>query len=186
MQVRLIVLSLVLLAAGCATPIDSGSHCTVEPGYLDTQDAFSWYSVPAVDLDDRTGYISPAIVKGLERAVIGELQGKGLKYVERSESQGVVWPDVQVSLVFRVRREVVSMSMNDSPCTSTDCWERVDMGASARMEVRTIGFLAADVYYLGEPIWRGWVERTLYPDDRDNAGEVVREAIPKLFESFPP
>ena len=167
---------------GCATPMDTGSHCVVEPGYLDDQDRFTWYSVPAVDLDDRTGYISPAIVRGLEGAVIAELEGKGVRFSGEEASA----TDMQVSIVFRVRREVVALEMGDSPCTTTDCWEQVDMGASARMEVRTIGFLAADVYYLGEPVWRGWVERTLYPDDRDHAEEVIQQAIPALFESFPP
>ncbi len=180
------VMLAMLILGGCATPMDTGSHCVVEPGYLDDQDVFSWYSVPAVDLDDRTGYISPAILRGLERAVVAELEGKGLRFVERREDAEASWPDMQVSLVFRTRREVVSMTMQDSPCKTTDCWERVDMGAAARMEVRTIGFLAADVYYLGEPVWRGWVERTLYPEDRDHADEVVREAIPALFATFPP
>ena len=35
------------------------------------------------------------------------------------------------------------------------------MGSATRLDVRTVGFLAADVFYLGEPIWRGWVERPL-------------------------
>ena len=175
-----------VLVVGCAAPMTKGSHCVVEPGYLGDQSTFSWYSDPVVDLDDRTGYVSPAILQGLEKAVIAEVQGKGFRYVERSDDDAAALPDVQVSLVFRTRREVTSMSVSESPCRTTDCWERVDMGSTTRMEVRTIGFLAADVYYLGEPIWRGWVERTLYPDDRDHADEVIGEAIPALFETFPP
>ncbi|MEQ8692906.1 MAG: hypothetical protein RIC89_18990 [Pseudomonadales bacterium] len=46
--------------------------------------------------------------------------------------------------------------------------------------------MAADVFYQGEPIWRGWVETTLYAKDRDQAEEVISNAIPKLFETFPP
>ena len=85
-----------------------------------------------------------------------------------------------------MRRELVSMTVNESPCVDTDCWERVDPGGTTRMDMRTIGFMAADVYFSGEPIWRGWVERNLYPKDREAAQTVIAEAVPVLFESFPP
>ena len=78
------------------------------------------------------------------------------------------------------------MTVDESPCVDTDCWERVDPGSTTRMDMRTIGFLAADVFYAGEPIWRGWVERNLFPKDRDQSEAVIRESIPALFESFPP
>ena len=93
---------------------------------------------------------------------------------------------VEVSMVLRTRRELASYSSTASPCDTTDCWERVNTGANVRMDIRTVGFLAAEVYVDGQAIWRGWVETTLYPKDRDAAGEVITRAIPKLFESFPP
>ena len=109
-------------------------------------------------------------------------------FVERAEGGADVeaYADIEIALTLRTRRELVSMTINESPCTDNNCWERVNPGANTRMDMRTIGFLAADVYYAGEPIWRGWVERNLYPKDRDAAEEVISEAVPALFESFPP
>jgi len=170
---------------GCAAaPMNTGSHCVVEPGSMAGLQTFTWNAEPPVDLDDPTGYVSPVIVQGLQKAVIGELEKKGFQFIAGKPAE--VTADIRVALTFRTRREVVSMTTTTSPCDSTDCWERVDMGAAERMEIRTIGFLAADVYYLDEPVWRGWVERTLYPEDRDHADKVLGTAIPVLFESFPP
>ena len=175
---------LAVLSACAAAPMNKGSHCTVEPGSMSGLNTFTWNTVPAVDLNDQTGYVSPVIVKGLEQAVIGELKKKGFHFV--NETPDGVPADLRVALTFRTRREVLSMTTTNSPCDSTDCWERVDMGTAQRMEIQTIGFLAADVYYRGEPVWRGWVERTLYPEDRDHAEKVLGTAIPALFETFPP
>ena len=179
---RLLFISLVL--AGCATPIAKGSHCLVEPGYLADETTFSWFSEPAVELDDKTGYVSPAMLKILEDAVVARLNAKGFRLVDPTEMDQEA--DVQIALNLRTRRELYSMTSNESTCLTTDCWERIDMGSNVRMDVRTVGFLSADVYHLGEPIWRGWVERSLSPADRDSGEVVIDEAVPALFESFPP
>lgn len=182
---RFLVVVLVALLAGCASaPMTKGSHCSVPQGSLDAMVSFTWRTSPAVDLDDPTGYISPVIVKKLEKAVADELGRKG--YTLGDDSLDQAYRDVEVALTFRTRREVASFTTETTPCESSDCWERVDLGASQRMELRTVGFLAADVYYRGEPVWRGWVERVLYPEDRDHADKVLAEAIPALFETFPP
>ena len=180
----LVLMVTMVLSACAAAPMNKGSHCVVEPGSMAGLQTFTWSTVPAVDLIDQTGYVSPVIVKGLENAVIAELKTKGFRFV--SETPEGVPADLRIALTFRTRREVLSMTTTNSPCDTTDCWERVDMGAAQRMEIQTIGFLAADVFYRGEPVWRGWVERTLYPEDRDHAGKVLGTAIPALFETFPP
>lgn len=173
------------LLAGCASaPMTTGSHCSVPAGSLDQMVNFTWRAVPPVELEDPTGYVSPVIVKKLEAAVIAELGKKG--YAFQSDSTTEAYRDVEVALTFRTRREVASWTTETTPCDSTDCWERVDLGSAQRMELRTVGFLAADVYFKGEAVWRGWVERVLYPEDRDHADKVLAEAIPALFESFPP
>ena len=172
----------------CATPMQTGTQCVVAPGFLDEQSTFTWRTDTAIDVDDRTGYVSPIMQKGLANAVVAEMAGKGFTFVERPASLADMeaYADIEVALTLRTRRELISMTINESPCIDTDCWERVDPGANTRMDMRTIGFLAADVYYAGEPIWRGWVERNLYPKDRDAAEEVIAEAVPALLESFPP
>ncbi len=169
-----------LFLSACATQMQTGNQCVVAPGFLDEQSTFTWRSDQALDLDDRTGYISPIVARGLTDAVAAELGRKGFAYVENEGA------DFEVALTLRTRRELMSMTINESPCVDADCWERIDPGSTTRMDMRTIGFLAADVYFEGEPIWRGWVERTLYPKDRDDAEVVVAEAVPALFESFPP
>ena len=186
---RLMALVLVLLLSACQTPMLTGNQCAVAPGFLAGQSTFTWHSDNPLDLDDRTGYISPLMEKGITQAVIAELSRKGFSFVERVQGSGpnaVQNADVEVALTLRTRRELVSMTVNESPCVDTDCWERIDPGASTRMDMRTIGFLAADVYFAGEPIWRGWVERNLYPKDREQSETVVSESVPALFESFPP
>ena len=181
-----IVTALVLTA--CQAPMQTGNQCVVAPGFLSGASTFTWRSDKALDLDDHTGYISPLVEKGLAQAVVAELASKGFSFVERVDTaaEGEQTADIEVALTLRTRRELVSMTVNESPCVDTDCWERVDPGSTTRMDMRTIGFLAADVYYADEPIWRGWVERNLYPKDREQTATVVHESIPALFESFPP
>jgi hypothetical protein len=169
--------------------MQTGNQCVVAPGFLSGASTFTWRSDQALDLDDHTGYISPLMAKGLTQAVTAELQNKGFAFVDRVEGDSAdveQSADIEVALTLRTRRELVSMTINESPCVDTDCWERVDPGAATRMDMRTVGFLAADVYYAGEPIWRGWVERDLFPKDRNQSEVVIRESVPVLFESFPP
>ncbi len=82
------------------------------------------------------------------------------------------------------RRELQSFSTEQAECP--DCWEPVNPGSSTRMTLQTVGFLTMDVFSEGAPVWRGWVERNLYPDDRGNSQMVLSEAIPRLLEDFPP
>ena len=178
MRTVLIWIAVTLLAA-CQTPMQSGSQCLLEPGSLDAASTFSWHFEKPIDVVDDTGYVSPLVVSQLEKAVVAELQGKGFQPTETNA-------DVEISLILRTRRELASYRSSPSPCESSDCWERVDTGANVRMDIRTVGFLAADIYLDGQPIWRGWVETNLYPKDRDASTEVITRAIPKLFESFPP
>jgi hypothetical protein len=188
MRPMLYAMALVTLCA-CQTPMQTGNQCVVAPGFLSGESTFTWRSQGAIDVDDKTGYVSPLMQKGLAQAVVAEMGRKGFDLVEPtagdSAASGAL-AGVELALTLRTRRELVSMTVNESPCIDTDCWERVDMGSSTRMDMRTIGFLAADVYYNGEPIWRGWVERNLYPKDRDEAQAVISEAVPALLESFPP
>ena len=180
-----ISIALVLMLVGCQTPMQSGSQCTVEPGSISNENLYSWRSDVAVDLDDATGYVGPLAVKAIEAAVVKELGNKGLELSDRT-SGAFSSADLEVSLLLRTRRELVAFENNASVCTHSDCWERIDTGSQTRMEIRTIGFLAADVFYKGEPIWRGWVETYLFPKDRDAAEKVIGKAIPRLFETFPP
>ncbi len=173
--------TLVLLCAlaGCQTPMQTGSQCVVPSGYLAGESLYSWRNGQAIDVVDGTGYVSPIIEKSLVGSVEKELQGKGF-----SAQPGA---DLEFALTLRTRRELVSFDSQDPICgPEHDCWERIDMGSQTRMDVRTIGFLAADAYFEGEPIWRGWVETTLYPKDRDGAAEVIERAVVELFETFPP
>ena len=186
---RLVMIVAALTLSACQTPMQTGNQCVVAPGFLSGQSTFTWRAASPLDVDDRTGYVSPLMEKGLAQAVVKELAGKGFSFVDRVEGDPATTEqiaDIEIALTLRTRREMVSMTVNESPCVDTDCWERVDPGSNTRMDMRTVGFLAADVFFAGEPIWRGWVERDLYPKDRDAADEVISEAVPALFESFPP
>ena len=186
---KLIILAVLLVLGACQTPMQTGNQCVVAPGFLAGQSTFTWRTDTPVDIYDATGYISPLMERGLAEAVIAELSSKGFSFVERvADPSGLVDQpaDIEVALTLRTRRELVSVTVNESPCLEADCWERIDPGSSTRMDTRTVGFMAADVYFAGEPIWRGWVERDLFPQDRNAAEEVIGESVPALFESFPP
>lgn len=176
-----------VLLAGCQTPMQVGSQCVVEPGHLDQETSFTWRSDQVIDVVDTTGYVGPLVVSALEQAVVNELQSKGYALEPRSSADpDDQWSNVEVELTLNTRRELMAFETSGSVCADTDCWERIDPGSATRMDIRTVGFLAADVYYLGEPVWRGWVETTLFPKDRDRFGEVIARAVPKLFATFPP
>ena len=187
---RTLVFTLVMLGvSACATPMNTGSQCIVEPGTLDEESTFTWRSMPAVQLEDQTGFVSPLALRALEQAVKDELSGKGFTFVNRREdsiAESDQWSDLEVAITLKTRREVICMTADGFPCGRGDCRDCVDFNFPADMEMRTVGFLAADVYYLGTPIWRGWVERDLFTGDRNNAEAVIGEAVPVLFESFPP
>lgn len=182
---RLVGVCWLVILTGCATTLNRGSHCSVEPGYLGDTSAYSWYADTAIELNDQTGFVSPLIVTQLQSAIEDELRGKGLVYVDPGAVETEP-PEVQVKIGLRTRRELVSLTVNDMPCAHVDCWERLAVADPTRFDTQTIGFLSADVYHLGKPIWRGWVERPLYQSDRDEADEVIQAAVPALFESFPP
>ena len=171
--------ALLFLFAACQTPMQSGSQCLLEPGSLDAANTYAWHFEQALDVVDDTGFVAPMMVDQLQRAVVDEMTNKGFQLVDGNA-------DVTLSMVLRTRRELVSYNSSPSPCETNDCWERVSTGTNVRMDIRTVGFLAADIYVDGQAIWRGWVETDLYPKDRDAAGEVIARAIPKLLESFPP
>ena len=164
----------------------AGSQCVVEEGSLSGFDAYAWRNDPPIQVRDDTGYVSPLAVADLQRAVQQEMRNKGFQRLQSHAAVDGANGGLTLALTLRTRRELVSMTNTGSLCQTVDCWERIDMTSEARMDIRTIGFLAADVFMDGKPIWRGWVETTLYPKDRDRTGEVIGRAVPKLFESFPP
>ena len=177
----LMLLASLTILAGCQTPMQSGSQCTMAPGSMAAYNSFAWRSDPAIDLVDDTGYVSPLVIAGLQNAVEDLMKTKGFTKAETPEAA-----DLALDLTLRTRRELVSFETGGQVCADTSCWEKANTGMSTRMDVRTIGFLAADVYLEDAAVWRGWVETTLYPSDRDNSSEVVERALPKLFETFPP
>jgi|GEM_PF-1544383 len=184
---RLVLVACVVGFSGCQAPMQSGFECAVEPGYLSAQGVVAWRSSNAVDLIDGTGYVSPLAVREIENAVANEFAQKGYEFVDAlSEEEAQTGTSLEIALTLRTRRELVSVEHSSSDCSGSECWERVDYNAQTRMDVRTIGFLAADIYQQGVPVWRGWVETTLYPKDRDESSVVIRRAIPRLFEHFPP
>lgn len=178
------VLVLLTATAACQTMLDQGSQCTVEPGYLDSVKRISWQGGVGVQVSDKTGYVSPIVVRSLQHAIEAELQKKG--FVVSRENGADDQADTQLVVALNTRRELVRYESAGSPCDELDCWERIDPGSATRMDIRTIGFLSADVFHLDNPIWRGWVETSLYPKDRDRADDVIARAVPALFNDFPP
>jgi hypothetical protein len=183
----IVCISLLIMLQACQTPMSSGSQCVVEDGYLRHENSFTWHNETPIDLDDTTGLVSPITVKALEQSVMNHLATKNFSFVARNDdAPSDQWSDVEIAITLKVRRELSAHETSASVCEESDCWERIAPGSSSRTVVTTVGFLAADAYYLGEPIWRGWVETTLYPSDRGNEAAIIGRAIPKLFETFPP
>ncbi len=174
------VLVIFLLAlSGCATPMDSGSQCPVDPAYFDTMTTFAWHPTDAWQVKDETGFVSPLIQQQLRKRFVAEMATKGFQLVQDPDDDTLL---VAVSLT--TRRELRSFDVDSHDCK--DCWEPVAPSSSVRMTLQTVGFLAFDAYSKGEPVWRSWVERLLYPSDRDAAHQVLEEAVPRLLEDFPP
>lgn len=168
-----------LLAAGCATPIESGSQCVVDTGYFDDRPLFTWQQTQGLKLNDDTGYISPLIADQLKTRVMSEFELKGFRYTEDAAAA-----DFTVALSLATRRELQSYSVDNVDCDG--CWEPINPGGSVNFQMRTVGFLSVDVFAEDKPIWRGWVERNLYPKERDRAQEILEQAVPKMLEGFPP
>lgn len=181
-----VLIALLLALFGCASSVQQGSHCSVEEGFLATQDSYRWRGGEAIRVVDDTGYISPAIAAELEAATVAELRSKG--FVLNEQVPGQISEGLELQLTLRVRREIDSTNVYGeelSACHEPFCLHSpTDPGV--RFLTRTVGFLAADAYFDGKPIWRGWVERNLHPSERDNAGQVIGLALPLLLKDFPP
>ena len=171
-----------ILLCGCQAPMYAGSQCVLEPGSMAAMQTYAWRNNQAIDLEDRTGFVSPIVVAQLKSAIENELAKKGFRRVAR----GAESADMELAVMLKARRELVSYETGGQVCADSACWEKVDSNAGMRVETRTVGFLASDVYLDGEPVWRGWVETLLYRDDRDQPSDVMGRAVPKLFETFPP
>lgn len=167
---------------GCQAPMYTGSQCVLEPGSLASMNSYAWKNDEPIDVDDRTGYVSPLVVGQLKSAIEKELSAKGFN----RSTMDLAEPELELVVTLRTRRELVSYETGGRVCADTACWERADTSSGMRVETRTVGFLASDIYLDGVPVWRGWVETSLYRDDRDDPVEVMSRAIPKLFETFPP
>ena len=105
---RLVVIVAALTLSACQTPMQTGSQCVVGPGFLSGQSTFTWRAASPLDVDDRTGYVSPLMQKGLTQAVLNELAGKGFSFVERVEGDPATTEqiaDIEVALTLRTRRE---------------------------------------------------------------------------------
>lgn len=166
---------------GCQTPMYAGSQCSLEPGSMAGMQTYVWKDGLPIDLDDRTGFVSPLVTSQLKLAIEQELASKGFRAVA-SDAEA----DMELSVTLKARRELISFDAGGQVCADSACWEKVNTNSGMRVETRTVGFLASDVYLDGNPVWRGWVETALFRDDRDDPSEVMSRAIPKLFESFPP
>lgn len=167
---------------GCQAPMYAGSQCLLEPGAMAAMQTYAWKNEEPIDLEDGTGFVSPIVLAQLRAAIENELAFKGFRLVSGSEERA----DMELAVTLRARRELVSYETGGQVCADTACWEKVNRNAGMRVETRTVGFLASDVYIDGSAVWRGWVETSLYRGDRDEPSEVMSRAIPKLFETFPP
>ena len=175
----LLVIFAVLLTAACATPMQSGSACAVDPEYFDTRKTFAWVDTErSLTVRDDTGFISPLVEEQLRNAVINELQSKGFRYVEDTATS-----DLQLALTLHARREIEVYETENLDCPN--CWEVINPEGT-RFNLRTVGFLAMDIYTDGAPVWRSWVERTLHPSERDKSEQLLADAVPRLLEDFPP
>lgn len=174
-----------LMLAGCATYMESGSHCSIDEQILATNTTYAWHQESALDLIDESGYISPTIVRQLKKRVEAEMASKGYLLIDPASSNAPA--ELELQLYLRARRELQESGAyagHVGPCVYPDCWQAPN-DASVQINLQTVGFLAADVYKAGEPVWRGWVERLLYPTERDQATSVIEEAVPLLFAKFP-
>lgn len=168
-----------VVLGGCATTMNSGSQCTVDPEYFDPISTFAWRPTDSWTVKDDTGFISPLIEEQLKQRFVMEMETKGFRLVNEPTEDTLL---VAISLI--TRRELQSFGVDSNDCK--DCWEPVASSSSVRMSLQTVGFLAFDAYSNGKPVWRSWVERLLYPSDRDKALDVLEQAVPKLLAEFPP
>lgn len=175
----LFVLTVSWLLSGCAAQMAGGSECGVEPGYFGDLRRFAWANTPSITVYDDTGYISPLTIAGLKSSIVEHLSAKGFELTDDAGSADFVL-DVSLS----TRRELKSVTY--PPISDVDRWETIEMTDGARFDLRTVGFMSVDAFVDGVPVWRGWVERDLYPKDRDRSNLVIGAAVPKVFEAFPP
>jgi len=180
-----IYLFTLLLVGGCATNMLAGSHCSNDEQAFANNYTYQWHSARDVKLIDESGYISPAILEQLRKRVELEMANKGYKLMD-DESDGAP-ADLVLQLYVQARRELRDSGAYGElvgPCSYPSCWQ-ASHNPSLRMHVQTIGFVAADIYQGDKAIWRGWVERTLHPTERDKALPLIESAVTLLFAKLP-
>ncbi len=159
--------------------MQSGSDCVVDRIYFDARTTYAWRSAEKVSYKDDTGYVSPLILDALVQGIDDALQRKGLQKATSN-------PDMEIAVDLTIRRELRSITQSTTACSGLGCWEVVGMESGAQYNVVTVGFLALDVYAENKAVWRSWVERNLYPSERDNYTQVLDAAVAALTKPFPP
>ena len=173
-----LLLPLLLALTGCAAQVDQGSQCIVESGYLDSRLTYRWRNDPPIQVYDEFNYVGPVLQELLRDRVVAHLASLGYAYSDSAEAT------FELGLDLSTRRELQSLSRDLDVVVERG--EVAVLGGADQFMVRSVGFISADVYVDGRPIWRGWVEQILYPRDRDRAASVIEDAVPRLFAAFPP
>jgi hypothetical protein len=168
-----------IVAAGCATaPVEARSDFDSSADFTSYR-SFGWISEhPLAFVDPST---SPQFEGRAMTAISEVLQDKGYRF-EADGRQA----DFVVSFSLGARDEV---RVNSYPAQYDNVWEsegQVQQAADVR--TYTEGTLAIDLFDVErrQPVWHGWVVKTISANDRANASAVTRELVEAILAKFPP
>lgn len=178
-SLRHVTLLAVLLIAAACTSLKTGSECYIDEKTLTGYQTFSWISADALTVFDETQYISPLMVEQIMNGIQTGFEEAGYTMIESEDAA-----DFLVSAVITTRQSREGTIY--FPARSPDVLHSIERG-NVRLEVKTSGFLAVDVYdgTSGQPLWRGWAQRPLDISDHKNAKTVIRQAVTTIIAQFP-
>ncbi|MGI9285605.1 MAG: DUF4136 domain-containing protein [Pseudomonadales bacterium] len=172
------LLTLLLFITAC-TSLKTGSECYIDEQTLSGYQTFSWISDDALTVFDETHYISPLMIEQIINGIQNGFEDAGYSAIESEDDA-----DFLVSAVITTRQSHEDVIY--FPARSPDALSSIERG-DVHLKLKTSGFLAVDVYdgTTGAPLWRGWAERPLEISDRNNAKQVIRQAVTTIIAQFP-
>jgi hypothetical protein len=167
------------LLAGCeTTPLTAQSDFSADTDFAAYR-SFGWISThPLAFADPST---SPQFEGRAMTAISEILREKGYRFEEDAAKA-----DFVVSFSLGARDAI---RVNNYPTQRSNVWES-DAQAQQPADVRTYteGTLAIDLFDVKrrQPVWHGWVVKTISAADRANATSVVRDVVAAILAKFPP
>lgn len=177
---RLAWLGVLVVLAGCQTPIRAGSD-------YDRAASFSSFRNFTIMQREHRQITNPLAVQRTQDAIRRNLQSRGFNYVSDPAQADFT---VDFTLGARERTDITTYPAPWGPgwYGGPGWWGRPYWGNSIDVRQFQEGTLSVDVFddRSRRPVWHGWARKRLSQNDIERSEPLINEAVARVLEEFPP